>query len=343
LFSLVLVVPLVVLALPLLMVSLFTRALARLLEPAHLTLEQLVEHDAKIGWKPRPNLDTHHLMVDLFHIRTDAQGWRGRATLEESEIVVFGDSFAAGYGVSDRHFFANLSHRPRIKPIGIGGYDLVQGLLWMRRLAPSLQGKVVVWFVYFGNDIHENLIPNLNAWRRPFVRPVNGGNEWEIVTSHVSQARWTVDVGSSLDDLSKLADLSSDSFFSRRSYRACEFLIRQAKEVCERANAKLIVMTIPDAHQLSEEGHRRMLAMGGDPDAFDPAYPDQQVEAICHRLGVGFRAGRAFLDVTHYKSNDCHWNEKGHRRIMEELSRVYATAQTTPVLGFEEELHPPVR
>ena len=162
----------------------------------------------------------------------------------------------------------------------------------------------------------------------------------------MSQARWTVDVGTSLDDLSKLADLSSgESFFSRRSYGACEFLIREGKEVCEKAKAKLIVMTIPDAHQLSEKGQRSLLAMGGDPNAFDPAYPDQQIESICHRLGIGFLAGRTFLDVTHYKPNDCHWNEKGHRRIMEELVRLHASIQANPGVGLEEATasNPPVR
>src|SRR5690606_15625900 len=121
------------------------------LEPSYLTKDQLIAFDPVFGWRPRPNLNTHHLMVDLFPLSTDAQGWRGRATLAESQVVVFGDSFAAGYGVSDEHLFANLSATPRIKPIGIGGYSMVQELLWMRALAGELAGKLVVWFIYFGN------------------------------------------------------------------------------------------------------------------------------------------------------------------------------------------------
>src|SRR5262245_8238951 len=91
-----------ILASPFLLVATLTRALAAALEPAYLTRDQLIEFDSQFGWRPRPNLNTHHLMVDLFHIRTDRDGWRGDATLEESEIVVFGDSFAAGYGVGER-------------------------------------------------------------------------------------------------------------------------------------------------------------------------------------------------------------------------------------------------
>src|SRR4051812_22608169 len=113
--------------LPFWLISAMTRLIARAIEPKFLTREQLIQFDPTFGWRARPNLDTHHLMVDLFHIRTDHDGWRGNYSLGESEVVVFGDSFAAGYGVSDRHFFANLPGPQKIKPVGIGGLILV---LW---------------------------------------------------------------------------------------------------------------------------------------------------------------------------------------------------------------------
>src|SRR4051812_22183739 len=133
LLAISLLAPVVILVSPFLLVGTLTRLLVRLFEPEYITRDQLIQFDPHFGWRPRPNLDTHHLMVDLFHIRTDPDGWRGRATLPESDIVVVGDSFADGYGVSERHFFGNLTTKPRIKPIGIGGYSMVQEYLWMRR------------------------------------------------------------------------------------------------------------------------------------------------------------------------------------------------------------------
>ena len=166
--GLILATPVLLLAIPLWIVSMLTRGVFRLVEPPFLNHDQLIQFDPVFGWKPRPNLNTHHLIVDLFRIKTDADGWRGNATLQESEIVVIGDSFAAGYGVGERHFFANLYRRPKIKPIGIGGYSMVQELLWMKHLASHLQGKLIVWFVYYENDLYDNLSPDLARLPKAF-------------------------------------------------------------------------------------------------------------------------------------------------------------------------------
>jgi len=124
------------------------------------------------------------------HLTTDGEGWRGRTELRESDIVVFGDSFAFGYGVDDKKFFAGLNPDVRIKSIGVNGYNMVQSLFWMERLSVQLTGKLVVWFVYFGNDLYENLQPNLERYRMPFVRSFNGTGDWEIVTSHINATKW---------------------------------------------------------------------------------------------------------------------------------------------------------
>src|SRR5438067_4881237 len=181
--ALALLLPVVLLILPFWLLSLLTRGIARIIEPEFLTREQLIQFDPVFGWRARPNLDTHHLMVDVFHIRTDQDGWRGKHSLAESDIVVLGDSFAAGYGVSDRHFFANLPGGYKIKSVGIGGYSMVQELLWMKQLKSALHRKLVVWFVYYGNDLFDNLMPDLRGYRKPFVRENAVTADWEIVSS----------------------------------------------------------------------------------------------------------------------------------------------------------------
>jgi hypothetical protein len=324
--GLILVVPVFLLSLPLWIVSMLTRGVSRLVEPQFLSRDQLIEFDPVFGWKPRPNLNTRHLMADLFQIKTDADGWRGNARLQESEIVVIGDSFAAGYGVGERQFFANLYRRPKIKPIGIGGYSMVQELLWMKDLASQLQGKLVVWFVYHGNDLYDNLSPDLRGYRKPFVRECGQNGEWEVVSTHISRAQWPVVTRVRLEGqhhLAKLAELCSDTFLAKRAYSACAYLIRSGKQICEGAGADLVIMTIPDACQLTPEGQAVLKGRGGDPKSFDPYLPDKQIEAICERLRVPFLAARTFLDAGCYKTNDCHWNAKGHRKVAEMLARLY--------------------
>src|SRR5215210_5076791 len=168
--GLILTLPVLLLTLPFWLVSLLTRTVARIVQPKFLTRDQLIQFDPTFGWRACPNLNTHHLMGDLFHIRTDAEGFRGLVPLDRSDVVVFGDSFAAGYGVGERHLFANLTSSVPMKPIGTGGYSMVQEFLWMQHLQSRIHGKLVVWFIYYGNDLYDNLMPDLRGYRKPFLR-----------------------------------------------------------------------------------------------------------------------------------------------------------------------------
>jgi hypothetical protein len=321
--ALLLLLPLVLLILPFWFVSILTRSIARIIEPEFLTREQLIQFDPVFGWRARPNLDTHHLMVDVFHIRTDQDGWRGRHSLAESDIVVFGDSFAAGYGVSDRHFFANLSGGYKIKSVGIGGYSMVQELLWMKELKNSLHRKLVVWFIYYGNDLFDNLMPDLRGYRKPFVRESSMTGEWEIVSSHVAPEQWSIIHQGRMQGqhhIPKLAELCSDTFLAKRAYRACEYLIETAKQICDEVQAQLVVVGIPDATQLTTTGRQNLKTMGGESASFDADRPDKELARICQSRGLHFQAGKTFLDAGCYKINDCHWNEKGHRRVCEAVN-----------------------
>jgi hypothetical protein len=294
------------------------------------------------GWKARPNLDTYHLTVDLFRIRTDADGWRGRTRLGDSDVVVFGDSFAAGYGVDEEHLFAHLQTRPRVKPIGIGGYSLVQELLWMRTLAPQLSGKLVVWFIYLGNDLYDNLSPDLRGYRKPFVREIPGTDEWEIVSRHVTADRWTIAPRAGYDRIhaTKLAELCSDGFLADRAFRACEFLIREGKAVCTEAGARLVVLTIPDPMQLSAEGRGYLRSLAPRRQTCDADAPDRRIAAICRRLAVPFTAGQSVFDLSCYRPGDCHWNEWGHRTVAQWLARTYARQRDN--VGMHSESFAPV-
>src|SRR5947207_94737 len=321
--ALVLLLPLFLLILPFWLVSVLTRGIARMIEPEFLTREQLIQFDPVFGWRARPNLDTHHLMVDVFHIRTDQDGWRGDHSLTESDIVVFGDSFAAGYGVSDRHFFANLSGGYKIKSVGIGGYSMVQELLWMTELKNSLHRKLVVWFIYYGNDLFDNLMPDLRGYRKPFVRENGVSEEWEMVSSHVAPEQWPVIHEGRMQGQHhnpKLAELCSETFLAKRAYAASEYLIGKGKQICDEVEAQLVVVGIPDAIQLTTTGRQNLKALGGESTSFDADRPDKELARICDRRGVQFQAGKTFLDAGCYKINDCHWNEKGHRRVCEAVN-----------------------
>jgi hypothetical protein len=312
---------------PIWLVSVFTRAIARLFEPKFLTRNQLIQFEPMVGWQARPNLDTHHLMVDLFHIRTDKDGFRGDGTVENSDVVVFGDSFAAGYGVSEKHFFGNLRGPREVKAVGTGGYSMVQELLWMQRVQNHLRSKLVVWFVYYGNDLYDNLMPDLRGYRKPFVRETGSDSDWEVVSSHVTPAMWPIITRGRMlgeNHPPKLAELCSDTFLASRAYSACRWLISQGKEICDEAGAPLVLLSVPDPMQLTTMGRKTLSGLAGNPQSFDADMPDRQLSAICRELDVQFVPGNSFLDISSYKTNDCHWNEKGHRQVFDMLMRLHA-------------------
>ena len=101
--GLVAVLPVVALAIPLAAVAALTRVIAGLLAPRAVPWTDLIRFDARIGWRPRSDLAAVALNLDAegFHVSTDAEGWRGEHSLDDCDVVVFGDSFAFGSGADD--------------------------------------------------------------------------------------------------------------------------------------------------------------------------------------------------------------------------------------------------
>jgi len=144
LIAAILLLPTVVLLLPVFLVagamSLFAtcvRAIGRLLEPAFVPWTEIMTFDPKLGWRPRANVDAYYLADrdDVFRVVTDQDGWPGARSLDASAVVVIGDSFAFGYGVNAGKSFADLNPEPTIKAVGAPGYSMVQSVLLMEQFA----------------------------------------------------------------------------------------------------------------------------------------------------------------------------------------------------------------
>ena len=94
------------------------QAIGRLLEPQFVPWTELMAFDPELGWRPRPDLDAHYLaqtgMTCSAWSPTGTAG-RGHGSLDESAVVVIGDSFAFGYGVDAGKSFADLNPRLTIK------------------------------------------------------------------------------------------------------------------------------------------------------------------------------------------------------------------------------------
>jgi hypothetical protein len=275
--------------------------------------------------------------VPPFHVRTDADGWRGPGvTIEDADVVLFGDSFAFGHGADEDRFFANLRGGPKIKAIGANGYSMVQGLMWMRRYAPRLRGKTVVWLVYYGNDLYDNLQPNMGHYRIPFVRKRHGTDGWETVTEHVSADPWRFSTKTDYTRL--LAEICSPSFLSERVFDACASLVGEAVDVCSAAGARLIVVGNPDVEMLDPEKMRRMKSKAKRPETCDPHLPDRRFAAICADLGIPFVALADWLGAEDHLPEDVHWSPIGHEKVHALIGRITAVGARSlaPSLGQGE-------
>jgi hypothetical protein len=322
---LVLLAPVAVMTLVLLAVAASARAIGRALEPSYVPWSDLLMFDATLGWKPRAGLDVHYQAEgdDVYHIETDQEGWPGRRTIDESDVVAIGDSFAFGYGIDMEGSFSALSTDVRIKAVGAPGYSMVQGVLLMEKFAERLHGKLVVWLVYLENDLQDNLAPEVHRYRAPFVR--RGAHGWQIHDRHLSPAPWRC---SDLEQRRLFARFCVPGPLADRAYAAADYLIARAHLACRDAGARLVVVTVPHVSQLTPRGERELATASGDPERCDPGLPDRMLAQSCRRHGILMVAGREYLGPGDYKRREgIHWSARGHRRVARLITRLADTVR----------------
>lgn len=310
-----------------------TRWIAFLMEPEAASWKEIIQYEPEIGWKHKANLDLWYSAVgdDVCHTVTDERGWVGRTSLEESQMVVFGDSFAFGYGVDIERAFFSMTPNIQVKSIGANGYSMVHGVLLMNRLAEHLREKVVVWLICVENDIYDNLRPCLASqqYRTPFLRKNSRTGIWEIVIEHVNDQPWpSPPLRAPYSDF--FAKLFQPSALGNYAYSACEYLLEEGRNICRTVDASLVVMTIPKKNQLTPNGTRQIASPLKDKQGFDPDYLDHQFRGICDRLGIGFIPLKEYLGIGDYKKFDWHWNERGHQKVAQVMSDVYGRYQRVP-------------
>jgi hypothetical protein len=284
---------------------------------------ELIEAIPMIGWRNQPNAQVLVRERRTFKVTTDHDGWRGSGSIDTADLVVFGDSFAFGHGVDDADFFAHRVRDVRVKAAGVNGYNMVQQLLWMERLKERLGGKTVVWFVFYGNDLMDNLHPNFRHYRTPFVRARNGTTPetWEVVTDHVTAEPWPFDPHWGYRN--QIAATCTPSYHSDRAFRACAALIDRARHLCDSAGARLAVVGIPDVTMLDVVGQKNLRHRSPDPDRFDPDLPDIRLAQICATRDVPFVPLSAVLGVHDHLPNDCHWTPRGHARVAAVIADIH--------------------
>jgi hypothetical protein len=332
----VLALPVAVLAAPFLIVSRLTRLLASALEPPVVPWAEVLRDDPVVGWHHRPGLRAfvHNMNGDAFRFETDDEGWRGRRSIDESDVLVFGDSFAFGYSVDEDELFANMPGPARIKSLGVLGYSMVQPLLWMERLGARLHGKTVIWLIYEGNDLDDALRPDFLGRKAPFLRESPDRTGWELVGHAAHGSPWPFQLHGT--NYERFVDICCDSPYARRVFSAAEYLVRRARDTCEAAGAELVVMTVPELSPIQLGLIERTVAQRDDAAAFDPDLPDRRMADICNRLDVHFMPLKGRLTTGDYLKYDVHWNARGNRRLAAIIQELYVRQRPVAERGTHQ-------
>src|SRR5690554_3586360 len=94
--GLILVIPLFVLFVPIWIFCLAVNVISSVVRRRGSSWSEILRFEPEIGWRPRPNLNTVYVdrVGDSCTIQTDSEGWPGSCSVEESDVVAVGDSFA---------------------------------------------------------------------------------------------------------------------------------------------------------------------------------------------------------------------------------------------------------
>jgi hypothetical protein len=163
----------------------------------------------------------------------------------------------------------------------------------------------------------------MGCYRTPFLRQTKDMEGWEIVTNHLNPDPWKH--GDRSRKYSQfLSKLFSPSQLSERAFSACDFLVKEAKEVCHQSNANLLITTIPYVYQLSPLVQKFRQKYAESEKTFDADYPDKCIEQICRKHKVEFFPLKKILKVNDYKKFEkIHWREQGHIKVANFISQAY--------------------
>lgn len=321
--GIILVIPAVALALPIWLVTL-GRKIWNALQPETSEWEDIIQFDPILGWRVKPNMRVRMKTENTYRLTTGNDGWRGHYNVSESGVVVMGDSFVFGQGTDDADYFAGLTKTSGVKPIGAPGYGTTHYLLLLRTLTSELKGKLVIWFVFTGNDYREAIRPTSYGYHFPFTFYDNETGSYKIRTDNISPKKLPFNFEKGYKTSApELADLYYKNYLSDYAFGAFEYLVKEAKNHCDKNGAKFAIVTIPLWWVFDENMSHKIKRHCSDEKRFSPRYPDERSAEICKRHDITFRAGTDHFIREDFLPSDFHWSRPGNIKAAKIIDELY--------------------
>lgn len=209
-------------------------------------------------------------------LRTDRRGYRNQSDLATYDVVVLGDSFAEGSGVSDEHpwpvrlaFASGLT----VDNLGMSGYDPLHYLESLKDVGLALKPRIVLCLIYEGNDFRstnsdeKRKRPSLSMrftnylGRSPVIHavdklliytfgpincgaPIRGGEriDWlPLAIPEGPNAKYYAFEPTQLRDLYE----SREEFAAHKHWQNPQRQINEMYELCRAAGAQFVVLFAP--------------------------------------------------------------------------------------------------
>jgi len=320
--------------------------------PPEDSLRTYTEYDADMGWRGRPGAKgtyrTSSFLIDVAlnsggfrddevpalvegtpgveAPRTGAAGQAPASIPSGITIVLLGDSFAWGFGVSRAEAFADRVESAipgvRVQNFGVCGYGTDQELLVFRRSAAPLHPRVVLVEFAVGNDL-DNVL-SARAYNLPKPRflihgdaldltgvPVPRTENWnraartgvrDFLTAHVRLYAWARPRWASLRGRAEhlMAFIRPDKQGLRiailrrepsdrveHGWRLAEMLLGSIAREAAASGARTALLVVSDRTQIDDALWAAVVKEQAlDAAAYDRDLPDRRLGAIGERLGI---------------------------------------------------------
>jgi lysophospholipase L1-like esterase len=308
--------------------------------------------DAQLGWVPKPSMRGEHRLPynQISTFSTNSLGLRNKEfplTKQDGveRIVIAGDSFAWGWGVSDGDNFPDQlgAGRSDLQVINLGviNYNIVQEMLYFERIGEQLQPDVLV-LAFCENDVVGSMYNYLAS--RP--APISAGDDEggmgikRALANHSAMYRLANDVVTSNRGLMRLAvrlGLKDGlSGFEDLDYNLQPFLKQYPPELLEQWNTamsqllefktiaaqhgiRFIVAVVPVLQSVEPSALLGSLASSSyEVEDFDLDRPYVALAAFALQNGIeiidptaAFRTAES-QGTRLYLKGDMHFNSDGH-------------------------------
>ncbi len=308
-----------------------------------------------MGFKYAANLSTRMKRGEYdVGFETNSQGLRddelsspaGEGAEGESlRVLMLGDSFTSGYGVSRGESFADLLEKRlgvEVVNAGVGGYEIVHQLHYVRENAAALAPDLIVYALYLGNDIAQNdeweSLPGNRLRSRKKVYPLRPQHELklEALLKSVLYARRLRDADSAGEWQpfpGYLAmcerELGADA---RADYRMSRELLEQLRDAVAETGARFLVALFSYRQVVEDDARARLAAsIPGFEARYDLDRPAREIGKYLEELGVDYidlnpalRSAYRESGKSLFFANDGHLNTAGHRVVAGALAPAIA-------------------